>query len=144
MRYLISIALLLAIIYSCSAPKTLSDKEQELFAKKTNDTITIASDKLEYEIIIIEPGFNAWLRSIARQKGYYSQQFMENRNQIYVTTWNQRVMQPQLYDPNLYMLEIDYDPNIDYGYELNYKLYNYFIYFQRKYGQRLGPFVPRI
>ncbi|MGJ8739147.1 MAG: DUF6146 family protein, partial [Zobellia laminariae] len=30
------------------------------------------------------------------------------------------------------------------GYEVNYKLYNYFIYFQRKYNQRLGPFVPRI
>ncbi len=58
--------------------------------------------------------------------------------------WNQRNLQPMTYDPNLYELRIDYDTRTDYGYEVNYKLYNYFIYFQRKYNQRLGPFVPRI
>ena len=61
-----------------------------------------------------------------------------------VMNWNNRVVQPQLWNPNLYELPIDYDPSIDYGYEVNYKLYNYFIYFQRKYNQRLGPFIPRI
>ena len=53
-------------------------------------------------------------------------------------------MWPQRYDPLLYELQINYDPQIDYGYEVNYQLYNYFVYFQRKYGQRLGPFIPRI
>ncbi|MEM7382459.1 MAG: DUF6146 family protein, partial [Bacteroidota bacterium] len=64
--------------------------------------------------------------------------------QIYVINWNNRVLQPQQFSQRLYELQINYDPTIDYGYELNYKLYNYFIYFQRKYRQRLGPFVPRI
>ncbi len=41
-------------------------------------------------------------------------------------------------------LQIDYQQGIDYGYEVNYVLYNYFIYFQLTYNQRLGPFVPRI
>ena len=53
-------------------------------------------------------------------------------------------MQPHRFNPQLYELQIDYEPNIDYGYEVNYMLYNYFIYFQIKYKQRLGPFVPRI
>jgi len=53
-------------------------------------------------------------------------------------------MQPQRFDPNLYELQIDYQQGIDYGYEVNYKLYNYFIYFQLTYKQRLGPFIPRI
>ena len=69
---------------------------------------------------------------------------MENRNAIWVIEWNQRVLQPQRFDPNLYELTINYDSTIDYGYEVNYKLYNYFIYFQRKYNQRLGTFNPRI
>ena len=84
------------------------------------------------------------MASIAKPEGYYSQNFLENRNQIMVLEWNQRVLQPARYNPNLYEMQIDYSRQIDYGYEVNYKLYNYFIYFQRKYNQRLGPFIPRI
>ncbi len=122
----------------------ISDSEREVFSQKKGDTVSITNEETEYEIIIIDPGFNIWLQSIAQPEGYYSQSYLENRNRIYVINWNQRVLQPQRYGPNLYEMQIDYDPNIDYGYEVNYKLYNYFIYFQRKYNQRLGPFVPRI
>ncbi|SHI90865.1 DUF6146 family protein [Pseudozobellia thermophila] len=138
---------LLLSIASCSGTKEtvrITDEEKQAFSQQVGDTVKIASDSTEYEIIIIEPGFNFWLQSVAKPRGYYSQSFLENRNQIYVINYNQRVLQPQRYDPNLYEFQINYDPNIDYGYEVNYKLYNYFIYFQRKYNQRLGPFVPRI
>ncbi|MBQ4915220.1 hypothetical protein J8L85_12270 [Maribacter sp. MMG018] len=131
----------------CSASKntlSISEKEAQAFELAKGDTIAISNEEVEYEIIIIEPGFNTWLNSIARPKGYYSQSFMENRNRLMVLEWNQRVIQPQRYDPSLYEQQINYDPNIDYGYDVNYKLYNYFIYFQRKYNQRLGPFIPRI
>jgi signal peptidase I len=122
----------------------VTDEERIAFSKKVGDTIEIKSDSTEYEIIIIEPGFNFWLNSIARPEGFYSQPYLENRNQILVINWNQRVLQPLRFNSNLYELQINYDPNIDYGYEVNYKLYNYFIYFQRKYNQRLGPWLPRI
>jgi len=122
----------------------ITDEEKMAFNKKGADTVKIASDSTEYEIIIIEPGFNFWLQSIARPEGYYSQSFLENRNQIFVINYNQRVLQPQRYGADLYQLQIDYNSSTDYGYEVNYKLYNYFIYFQRRYNQRLGPFVPRI
>lgn len=138
---------LIMVASSCTGTKQaldVTDKEQLAFNQKEGDTISISSDSTEYEIIIIEPGFNFWLQSVARPEGYYSQSFLENRNQIFVVNYNQRVMQPMRFSPNLYEWQIDYDPNIDYGYEVNYKLYNYFIYFQRKYNQRLGPFVPRI
>lgn len=135
------------LVSSCGSTKetvTVSDEEKELFDQQKGDTVAITNDETEYEIIIIEPGFNIWLQSIARPEGYYSQSYLENRNQLYVINWNQRVVQPQNFQPSLYWLQIDYNPNIDYGYEVNYKLYNYFIYFQRKYNQRLGPFLPRI
>lgn len=108
------------------------------------DTVRIANDELEYEITIIDPGFSTWLLSRAKPEGYYSQSFMETRNQILVTEWNSRVLQPQKYSPSLYEMRIDYNPNINYGYEVNYKLYNYFIYFQIKYKQQLSAFIPRI
>jgi hypothetical protein len=132
---------------SCSNSKSAigtSERETRSFNQTEGDTVAIRSDKTEYEIIIIEPGFNYWLASVARPEGYYSQSWLENRNRIYVLNWNQRVLQPQDFDPALYEMQINYEANIDYGYELNYKLYNYFIYFQRKYKQQLGPFVPRI
>ncbi len=141
------LALTALFIGGCNSSKQvvdISDEEKVAFAQSEGDTIDISNEKTEYEITIIEPGFNIWLSSIARPEGYYSQSFMENRNQIFVTNWNIRVLQPQTYNSGLYQLRIDYEANTDYGYEVNYKLYNYFIYFQRKYGQRLGPFVPRI
>ncbi len=123
----------------------ISQAEKEAFnSKGGKDTVEIGSDSTEYQIIIIDPGFYSWLNSIAQPEGYYSQEYMENRNNIYVVNWNQRVLQPNRYNPNLYEMQIDYSPHIDYGYEVNYKLYNYFLYFQRKYNQRLGPFYPRI
>lgn len=141
---LILIPVLLAACTSVKENLTISDQEKEILNSKDQQEVTIADEETEYEIIIIEPGFYAWLNSIARPEGYYSQNFLENRNQIYVMNWNQRVLNPTAFNPNLYELQINYDPNIDYGYEVNYKLYNYFIFFQRKYNQRLGPFFPRI
>ncbi|MEM7485134.1 MAG: DUF6146 family protein [Bacteroidota bacterium] len=134
-------------VMACSSQKEvleISKQEQAYFNIEEGDAVEIKDEESEYEIIIIDPGFNTWLLSIAQPEGYYSQSFLENRNNILVINWNQRVMQPQRYNPNLYELQINYDSNIDYGYEVNYKLYNYFIYFQRKYNQRLGPFIPRI
>ena len=139
--------LILCAVSSCTGTKKIvdfSDKEKLAFEKQEGDTVKIASDSTAYEIIIIDPGFNLWLASVARPEGYYSQSYLENRNQILVTNWNQRAMQPLQYGANLYEMQIDYSRNIDYGYEVNYKLYNYFVYFQRKYNQRLGPWLPRI
>ncbi|MGW9686164.1 DUF6146 family protein [Flagellimonas sp. 2504JD1-5] len=139
--------LIVGMLLSCTSQKQaidISTDEQAVFNSNSEEKVEIKDEKTEYEIIIIEPGFFTWLQSIARPEGYYSQSFLENRNRLLVISWNQRVLQPQRFNPSLYELQIDYDPNIDYGYEVNYKLYNYFIYFQRKYNQRLGPFLPRI
>ncbi|EIJ40477.1 hypothetical protein JoomaDRAFT_3538 [Galbibacter orientalis DSM 19592] len=157
MRYIFTFFVLFFLLWSCSSTKkatttseenmelNISDEEKQAFnAKGAQDTVRIADEETAYEIIIIDPGFNSWLYSIAQPEGYYSQEFLESRNNIYVINWNQRVLNPQRYNPNLYEMQIDYSPNIDYGYEVNYKLYNYFLYFQRKYNQRLGPFYPRI
>ena len=68
---------------------------------------------------------------------YYSQNFLENRNRLYVTTWNYRARNLIQFNPNIYENVIDYNPNINYGLEVNYKLFNYFEFAQRKYRMRL-------
>lgn len=134
MKYLLPI-LFLATIISCSIQKKESfQKSRE--SKIENDTIRITNDSLEYEIIIIEPGFNAWLAT-QLPRGYYGQTYLEQRNRIFVTNYNIRANNPSQYDPDLYPMQINYEFNIDYGYEVNYLLFNYFMYFQEKYRQRL-------
>ncbi|WP_027127001.1 DUF6146 family protein [Gelidibacter mesophilus] len=143
MKAVATLILLSLFVVSCNSSKSTA-KTTSNGNQKVQDTVRIANDSLEYEILIIEPGFNSWLVSTAKPEGFYSQQYMENRNRIYVSEWNQRVLQPFRYNSSLYEQQIDYQPQIDYGYEVNYKLYNYFIYFQLTYKQRLGPFTPRI
>lgn len=127
---------------SYNTPQVINRDAEDNLAK--TDTVSISSDDSDYEIIIIEPGFNAWLNGTARPRGFHSQEFLETRNALFVQQWNLRNSQPQVYSPDLYVLRIDYDPSVDYGYEINYKLYNYFIYFQLKYKQQLTSFIPRI
>ena len=135
------LAIILVAIFSCNTSKSTFPSTTKPVADQ-GDTVRIANDALEYEVLIIDPGFNTWLNSIALPRGYHSQSFLEAKNQLYVSEWNRRVMQPQRYDPNLYEMTINYDPNIDYGYEVNYLIYNYMIYFQNTYKQKLFGFVP--
>jgi len=145
MKNFFYLILIISVLIGCNTSKNINNKSSDLSNQTTtNDTIRIANDELEYEIIIIEPGFQSWLASTARPKGYHSQTYLENRNIIYVTEWNSRCLQPMRYSRDLYELPIDYSPNIDYGYDVNYQLYNYFIFFQLKYKQQLGPRIPRI
>ncbi|MBK9224643.1 MAG: hypothetical protein IPO23_08495 [Flavobacterium sp.] len=136
MKKLLFILCVLAILLSCTSKKP-NVVNTEITKIVQNDTIRIANDTLEYEVIIIDPGFTTWLNSVARPRNFYSLPFLENKNYLFVTEWNIRALQPQRYDPNLYEMRIDYDSNIHYGYEVNYLLYNYFMYFQRKYNQKL-------
>ena len=99
---------------------------------------------MEYEIIIIEPGFNGWLQSRAMPRNYYSQSYLEARNRVWVIEYNLRSMQPQRFNPNLYQMQIDYQNGIDYGYEVNYMLFNYLVFFQQTYKQQLGGFSARL
>ena len=126
--------LLMAISFQVFAQKK-TDKKADIVVQK-QDTIRIANDSLEYEIIIIEVGFDSWLVT-QRPKEFFSESFLETRNRFYVQTYNQSVLEPQRYDPNLYFQQINYEPNIHYGLDVNYLLYMYFEYFQKKYKQNL-------
>ena len=140
MKNIVVILLLGFFIFACSGSKnkTVATDNQVV----VNDTIRIANDELEYEVIIIEPGFYAWLNSQAKPRGYYSQSYLEARNRVWVIEYNNRVLQPMQFDPNLYTMQIDYRNSIDYGYEVNFLLYNYFVFFQQRYNQRLGSYHP--
>ncbi|MFD2823624.1 DUF6146 family protein [Lacinutrix iliipiscaria] len=131
------------LLIACNTSKNKSTTETSHAIQK-NDTVRISNNDLEYDIIIIEPGFSTWLASRAKPVGFHSQNYLENKNIQYVTAWNARAINSMQYDPNLYDMQINYQQGVDYGYDVNYKLYNYFIYFQIKYKQQLAGIVPKL
>ncbi|EAP86092.1 MULTISPECIES: DUF6146 family protein [Croceibacter] len=137
MKKIIPTLLLALLIIACATTNTTdaahTDKESKT---KSLDTVRIANDSLEYEIIIIEPGFQSWLVT-QPPRGYYIQKVLENRNLFSVQEYNRRVLDSRYNRTNLYEQQIDYQPGIDYGYEVNYLLFNYFEFFEETYNQKL-------
>lgn len=133
LKNFIGILIIGFVLYSCSA----NFNKGYVGSKKTEKPVVVSNDSLEYEVIIFDVGFNYYLNSQARPRGFYSQNFLERWNLIYITNWNIRHQNPKKYDGNIYQNMIDYDPKIDYGYEVNYKLFNYFQFAQIKYRMRL-------
>jgi len=119
------------LIANCSST-TINNK-----IKEKEKPVIISNKSLEYEIIIIDVGFTLYLNSIAKPMNYYSLNFLENKNTIYVANWNMRASNPSRFDSSIYENIIEYNPQIDYGLEVNYKLFNYFQFAEQKYNIRL-------
>ncbi|CAM3276842.1 Lipoprotein [Flavobacterium longum] len=141
MKTILYTVLVLVLVLACTSNKTLTSNPQPEKPIAQNDTVRIVNDSLEYEVIIIDAGFTSWLAGRAYPRNYYSQAYLEGKNRPWVFEWNIRARNPSVYG-DLYLLPIDYNPGINYGYEVNYLLYNYLVYFQNKYNQRLGGRVP--
>jgi hypothetical protein len=126
---------IIATIVGCSSVPTGVKNKKNTNAVK-NDTIRIANDRLEYEVIVIEIGFYGWLATQPKQ-GFYTKSSMEISNNFKVMEYNLRVQNPMRHGTSLYPFRIDYDRYTDYGYEVNYMLFNYFLFFEQKHNQRL-------
>jgi hypothetical protein len=116
------------LIISCSSSNVIKEKEKP---------VIISNKSLEYEIIILDIGFTLYLNTIAKPINYYSLKFLENKNTIYVTNWNMRALNPSKFNSSIYENVIEYRPQVNYGLEVNYKLFNYFQFAQQKYKIRL-------
>jgi hypothetical protein len=91
MKHCVYILVILFTILACSTSQNTVAVNKN---GAVNDTIRIANDSLEYEVVIIDNGFSMWLNSRAFPRNYHSQSFLENKNIMYVTEWNSRVLQP--------------------------------------------------
>ena len=128
--YFFAIAL---TVISCGTTNTKNASDSK---KDIEEAVVISNDSLEYEIIIYDIGFSTYLNTIAKPMGYHSQNYLEAKNNFYVIEWNIRANNPIRYG-DIYENQIEYSTNIDYGLEVNYKLYNYFKFFEKKYKVRL-------
>lgn len=111
---------LLAVFAACSTPKNIQLKEVAEDDEK---------DSVSYELIVLDPGFESWFITYSKPSWYHSQSYYENWNQQYVNAWNYH----SIWRRNSQLLEgqINYEPLIDYGLEINHKLFYYFQYVER-------------
>ena len=128
-RVLLLLSALFFFLIACSVSQDKKSFDNK--PKLESDTIRISNEEIEYEVLIIDIGFQSWFNSYAKPRNYYSQSYLESRNRIWILEWNRRAMLPLQYNPNLYEMTINYDSTTNYGYEVNYMIYNYLVYFQQ-------------
>lgn len=132
----ILILILPLLILSCATQREInSNGSGRLILKDTSQV----KDSLEYELIVFDPGFDFWLSSNSFQKNQYSNAYLQSMNNLYVTEWNRR------YSLGSRLIEsyIDYSPLNEYDFELNYKLFMYFKYFEESNRIKLLPYRSR-
>ncbi|MDX1461668.1 MAG: DUF6146 family protein [Marinirhabdus sp.] len=133
MKQLCYIVLLAFAFAQCTATKDSSMGSTDGAISEEAESVRIANDSLEYEIIITDIGFPRFLNT-QPPESYYSIGYLERRNQFFVAEYNRRVLDIR-YSRDLYPQRIEYDITVDYGKEVNYLLFQYFRYFAREYNQ---------
>ena len=97
------------------------------FEKQAN----VHPDSIEYELIVLDPGFDSWYMARNLGDNFYSLAYLENWNRTLTIQWNSLIgsgmrssCRPEWY--------LDYDSGINYGLKLNHQLYQYFWYAHEK------------
>jgi hypothetical protein len=131
---LMSVITLLSIV-ACSIQKEGRTTDKTLNSRLVLTDTSAVKDSLEYDLLIFDSGFEYWLNAKALSRNQYSNQYLSTMNHMYVTEWNRRY---SIGDRRIESY-IDYSPFIEYDFELNYKLFMYFKYFEETYNTRLIP-----
>lgn len=124
---------LLFMLSACATTGNINTVED----RKGSNVIRPGDDE-EYELTIIDNNFDRWFTTNGRPVSFYSPNYYAQKNRIYVQAWNEKVGMQSFYRSANYPFEqrINYDYSVDYGIELNYKLFWYFKYIEDLYGRR--------
>lgn len=98
------------------------------------DTATV-SDSTEYELIVLEQGFESWFITNTKPIWYHEENYYKQFNQLYTNEWNHRFRSIQYDRP--YDEMINYNNSTEYGKVLEHKLYWYFQFMMDKYDFKL-------
>jgi hypothetical protein len=122
MRFYYFLLVILIFIAACAGNKKLSKID-------IKNQGTELKDSVEYELIIFDSGYETWFLTHSKPVWYHSLVYYENWNKQYVVAWNSKAISPRY--SKYFDSTIDYDPFINYGLELNHKLFYYFMYVER-------------
>ena len=111
------------LIVACSTQKGMVKVNR-------NNVESIVEDSLEYDLETFDARFESWYQLHNSPAMYRSQQYYENWNRQYVSAWNYNATvgrRNSFFEPI-----IGYEPNVDYGFELNHELFYYFQYVEHE------------
>ena len=126
------IGMIALLIWGCSPVKEVS---------KTSATLNqTGQDSTEYEILIIDPNFDQWYLLNYSPAKDYSKEYYRGKNIVAIANWNDYYLRGKY--GRVIDAAIDYRPNVDYGIEVDRKLYWYFRYVVSEYKIRLFNSLP--
>ena len=99
---------------------------------KSENIVDIAQQEEEYELLVFDPGFETWFTTTWSPAKDRSRAHYRFWNQRYVSAWNYKATRPSF--SNIFDTTIQYDPTVDYGMEVDRKLYYYFRWVDTKKG----------
>jgi len=132
MKNIIFLIFVLLVIWSCSPSHKAMSSDRQLTIKSDS---AIESDSVEYEIIIIDTKFENWYLIHFSQAKDYSNEYYRSKNQVAAGTWNEYYTRGRYH--NVIENHIYYDNSVDYGIEVNRRLYWYFKYTEETFKIRL-------
>lgn len=106
--------------------------KQPVSIRKADTGQDPGKDSVEYELIVFDSGFESWFLSRAKPVNWHDQSWYESWNRQYVQEWNNRNMGSRYKE--LIDGYINYEPDVDYGPEINHKLFYYFMYVEHELG----------
>lgn len=123
--YEIFVSLLFSFcLLSCATKPAANHKELKIES----------NDEGEYDIEVLDPGYDTFLATKAFPENYFTESYLKQRNLVLVNNWNARHSQPRVYNPNIYEVYIDYNPQINYGLNFEWKLFNFFMFVEWQTG----------
>ena len=134
MRQIIFWLGIILLIAACSTQKGL------VTVKSINGESSV-EDSLEYDLETFDGRFETWYEMHNSPAMYRSQQYYENWNRQYVSAWNYNAMggrRNSFFEPI-----IGYEYTVDYGFELNHKLFYYFQYVEQVLKIQIMPGGPK-
>ena len=125
---------IILLIAACSAQKGL-------VTVKSNNGESTTKDSLEYDLETFDGRFETWYQIHNNPSMYRSQEYYENWNHQYVSAWNYNAMSGRR---NSFFEPITgYEFSVDYGFELNHKLFYYFQYVEHVLKIQIMPGGPQ-
>jgi len=135
MRQFLFVVALIVFVVACSTQKSAVNVTK-------NDVEEGAADSTEYEVETFDQKFESWYQFNNKPATYHSQDYYERWNREYVIAWNAkcaRAGKDWHFEP-----VVGYNPQEDYGFEMNHKLFYYFMYVENVLKIKIIPNGPTI
>ena len=134
MKNFLILAVIIFFAIACSTQKSV-------VKDKSGDENEMATESVEYGMKTFDAKFERWYLLHDIPAKYRSLEYYENWNKQYVSVWNNKARTTQ---DKFFESIVGYNPNEEYGFELNHKLFYYFQYVEnvlRIQIMRAGPKV---